>query len=208
MRSTAQYTYGRLRISQNRGGVVSYYGYDAGASVRELFSDTGAITDTYDYDAFGNTVARTGSTVNEFLYRGEQFDSVLGIYYLRARYYNSGTGRFLTVDPLEGSPSDPTTLHKYLYAGGDPVNRIDPRGRENIEDESNLIGEDVFAQQQVKQGADRLYKALEKVKDFAECIKLLVEAFSAGGTVSAASVIEQAEEACRDLWEDWGWELP
>ena len=91
---TAQYTYGRLRISQNRGGVVSYYGYDAGASVRELFSDTGAITDTYDYDAFGNTVAQTGSTVNEFLYRGEQFDSSLGLYYLRARYYNplSGSG--------------------------------------------------------------------------------------------------------------------
>jgi hypothetical protein len=36
----AQYTYGSRRISQNRAGAVSYYGYDAGGSVRQLFSDT------------------------------------------------------------------------------------------------------------------------------------------------------------------------
>jgi RHS repeat-associated protein len=49
--------------------------------------------------------------------------------YYRARYYNSLTGRFLSRDPEAGKPADPKTLHKYLYAGGDPVNRIDPSGR-------------------------------------------------------------------------------
>ncbi len=82
---TTQFTYGLMRISQNRGGVLSYYGYDAGGTVREIVNGAGAVTDTYDYDAFGNTVAQTGSTVNEFLYRGEQFDAALGVYYLRAR---------------------------------------------------------------------------------------------------------------------------
>ena len=62
-------------------------------------------------------------------YRGEQYDSDLGLYYLRARYYNPATGRFLSRDPLDGDPTDPQSLHKYLYAGGDPVNRIDPSGR-------------------------------------------------------------------------------
>ena len=52
---------------------------------------------------------------------GEQYDPDLGLYYLRARYYNPGTGRFLSRD------------HKYLYTGGDPVNRVDPRGRELFE---------------------------------------------------------------------------
>jgi hypothetical protein len=33
-------------------------------------------------------------------------------------------------DPEDGKIKDPKTLHKYLYADGDPVNRIDPRGRE------------------------------------------------------------------------------
>ena len=32
-------------------------------------------------------------------YRGEQYDSDLGLYYLRARYYNPVTGRFLSRDP-------------------------------------------------------------------------------------------------------------
>ena len=63
-------------------------------------------------------------------YRGEQYDPDLGLYYLRARYYNPATGRFLSRDPLSGQTIDPASLHKYLYAGGDPVNMIDPTGRD------------------------------------------------------------------------------
>jgi RHS repeat-associated protein len=62
-------------------------------------------------------------------YRAEQYDSDLGLYYLRARYYNPATGRFLSRDPLAGDPADPKTLHKYLYANGDPVDLLDPTGR-------------------------------------------------------------------------------
>jgi hypothetical protein len=54
----AQYTYGVMRISQNRAGTVSYYAYDAGGSVRQLLNNSGAVTDTYAYDAFGNTATR------------------------------------------------------------------------------------------------------------------------------------------------------
>jgi hypothetical protein len=36
----------------------------------------------------------------------------------------------LSRDPEEGTLTDPKTLHEYLYADGDPVNVIDPRGRE------------------------------------------------------------------------------
>jgi RHS repeat-associated protein len=49
-----------------------------------------------------------------------------------ARYYNPTTGRFLSRDPEDGDAFDPTTLHKYLYASGDPVNGIDPLGWEDI----------------------------------------------------------------------------
>jgi RHS repeat-associated protein len=64
-------------------------------------------------------------------YRGEQYDSDLGLYYLRARYYDPVTGRFLSRDPENGWPTTPATLHKYLYADGDPVNGFDPAGRED-----------------------------------------------------------------------------
>ena len=94
--------------------------------------------DTYEYDAFGNEFTVSDSTPNNYLYRGEQYDPDLGPYYLRARYYNPLTGRFLSRDPEDGKPIDPKTLHKYLYAGGDPVNRIDPRGRADEEEEGGI----------------------------------------------------------------------
>jgi RHS repeat-associated protein len=49
-----------------------------------------------------------------------------------ARYYNPQTGRFLSRDPEDGNPTDPASLHKYLYANGDPINGIDPMGRETM----------------------------------------------------------------------------
>jgi RHS repeat-associated protein len=49
-----------------------------------------------------------------------------------ARYYNPNSGRFMSRDPEDGKKKIPATLHKYLYANGDPVNRIDPRGRDSI----------------------------------------------------------------------------
>ena len=50
------------------------------------------------------------------VYRGEQYDTDLGLYYLRARYYNPATDRFMSRDPEDGNPYDPASLHKYLYA--------------------------------------------------------------------------------------------
>ncbi|MDQ3802896.1 MAG: putative Ig domain-containing protein [Acidobacteriota bacterium] len=126
------YTYGRDLISQRRlvGGawVSSFYGYDGHGSVRFLTDDSGAVTDTYDYDAFGNLLASAGPTPNEYLYAGERRDPELGLYYLRARYLQTDTGRFWTMDSFEGSTSEPASLHKYVYASDDPINRVDPSG--------------------------------------------------------------------------------
>src|SRR5438876_3967644 len=69
---------------------------------------------TYDYDAFGNLIHSTGTTPNNYLFSGEQFDPELNLYYNRARYLNVSTGRFWSMDTFEGTSSDPTSLHKYL----------------------------------------------------------------------------------------------
>ena len=130
------FTYGHDLISQRvNGGSLSFYQYDGHGSVRLLTNASGAITDAYDYDAFGNLIYRSGTTPNDYLYCGEQFDANLGFYYLRARYMNPSSGRFWTMDSFGGESTDPTSLHKYLYASGDPLNRFDPSGRFSIAEE-------------------------------------------------------------------------
>jgi RHS repeat-associated protein len=139
------YTYGLQRISQyqffDNQWTASFYVYDGAGSVRQLADSNGTPTDEYEYDAYGNSFTKQGTTPNNYLYRGEQFDSDLGLYYLRARYYNPTTGRFLTRDPQSGHPILPMSLQKYLYASGNPVNRIDPRGQEALIENTLVISE-------------------------------------------------------------------
>ena len=42
-------------------------------------------------------------------------------------------------DPKEGQAKYPVSLHKYLYASDDPVNRIDPMGREDLEEDTLTV---------------------------------------------------------------------
>ncbi len=134
---TRQYTYGLQRISENLNPTVtanstwtaSFYGVDGAGSVRQLTNSTGTVTDTYEYDAFGNKINQTGTTPNNYLYRGERWDADLSLYYLRARWYNPATGSFMSRDPYGGNLWDPSSQHRYKYARANPVNYIDPSGR-------------------------------------------------------------------------------
>lgn len=85
-------------------------------------------TDTYFYEAFGEVLAETGGTENDYKYTGEQYDSSLDMTYLRARYYDQGIGRFSQQDEWQGRLHQPWTLNKYVYADADPANGIDPSG--------------------------------------------------------------------------------
>jgi RHS repeat-associated protein len=131
------YNYGLNLISQQQfntntllPSTLSYYGYDGHGNVRFLMDTNGTITDRYTYDAFGNLIASTGSTPNNYLYCGQQWDPDLGLYYNRARYLNTDTGRFWTSDTTEGNNEDPLSLHKYLYAEDDSIDGIDPTGHD------------------------------------------------------------------------------
>ena len=109
-----------------------FYLCDGQDSVRQLSDAAGRVTDSYFYDAFGNALqGGSGDTPNPFRYTGQQLDPS-GNYYLRARYYNSGNGRFLSHDPLMGNSSDPISMHRYLYASADGVNGSDPSGEDTL----------------------------------------------------------------------------
>ena len=77
-------------------------------------------------DISGAEAASNADT--SLLYTGEQYDSALSQYYLRARYYNPSNGLFNRIDPYAGNTHDPQSLHKYLYCHANPINGIDPSG--------------------------------------------------------------------------------
>src|SRR5215213_2091676 len=142
------YAYGLNRISEdqvvNGSRATNFYGYDGHGNVRFLASSGGAVTDTYTFDAFGAQIDRTGTTPNPYLYSGERFDENIGFYHFRARDYNPLTGRFGTMDPYQGDIQNPATLHKYLYAQADPVNRVDPSGLADLFEYSFMVRNTVY----------------------------------------------------------------
>lgn len=133
-------------IAMDRGGTKSWYLYDGHGSVRMLASDTGQTTDTWTYDAWGDTTSRTGVTENDYLYAGERFDRTTELYQLRARYMDPKTGTFLSLDPHQGNRHDPASLHKYMYANANPVNNVDPTGLTSIAEMSGaMAGQGILA---------------------------------------------------------------
>ena len=139
-----RYLYGHDLLAQVRtvdgNQEYSYYHYDGQLSTRQLTDDAAApgdvaVRNNYTYDAFGADLTHAGlpgsspgAPENLYRYTGEQHDPATGFYYLRARYYAPETGRFASRDRYSGDPQAPTTLHKYLYCGADPVNGVDPSG--------------------------------------------------------------------------------
>ncbi len=141
------YTLGDDVISQTKAydsgsgwtvGDTRYLLYDGHGSTRQLLNSDLSIQDSYSYDGYGVMLgdsanpqpAKTADT--NLLYTGEMFDFTNQHYYNRARWYNPSNGLFNRTDPYAGNMLDPQSLHKYLYAHGNPVNRIDPTGEFSI----------------------------------------------------------------------------
>ena len=122
------YTYGLNRISQSQASGTSFYGYDGQGSVRVLTDSSRAVTDRYDYDAFGTLIDSSGVTANAYLYAGEPRDEDLSLYYLRERWLAEQEGRFVSSDPLEHSVVISESINRYTYAFNRPTDLNDPSG--------------------------------------------------------------------------------
>ena len=122
------YVYGYDLIGRVSEMQRSFYHSDGLGSTKILTNELGAVTDSYSYDAFGNLIVSNGGSNNAYLFAGEQRDSETSLDYLRARYYDSFLGRFISADAYEGTLNDPMSLHDYLYAHANPVVNTDPSG--------------------------------------------------------------------------------
>jgi RHS repeat-associated protein len=140
----SSYTYGLDRISVNTLGITDdkytplYYNYNGRGDVTSLVNTADQTEAKYRYDAFG--VPKPGikldthenGFINSYGYNGEAYDMQAGLQYLRARYYEPGTGRFLTRDSYLGNVMNPSTLNRYDYTGNNSVMNIDPSGHRII----------------------------------------------------------------------------
>ena len=101
-----------------------YYHYDGLGSVMNLTDLTGAVAESYSYDAYGNITSPLSTVGNSYYFTGRQYDNETGLYYYRARYYDPKIGRFLQTDPI-GYRDE---LNPYTYVKNNPVNWTDPYG--------------------------------------------------------------------------------
>ena len=125
-----KYVYGIGLIGEETSGSFKTYHFDYRGSTTAITDINGNVTDTFEYDTYGNLISRTGTSAVIFLYNGR--DGVVtdenGLIYMRARYYSPKLKRFINADIIAGEISNAVTLNRYAYANGNPVSNIDPFG--------------------------------------------------------------------------------
>lgn len=133
------YTYiydlnGRLwsRVDQKTGG-VQYYQLNGHGDVVGLTDSQGNQLNTYTYDIWGNPEIEEETVPNVFRYSGEYWDNTTDLQYLRARWYDPNSGRFVSKDPYEGSIDNPLSLNRYGYVANNPLKYVDPSGNMHTE---------------------------------------------------------------------------
>lgn len=118
-------------IDSARGGAASFYHFDRAGSTLALSDGAGAATDRYAYDPYGRLLAHVGESTQPFTFAGRggvRQDGVGGsLYQMRARYYDAGTGRFLSRDPAWPN-GQVLALNPYSYANSNPVSYVDVSG--------------------------------------------------------------------------------
>jgi hypothetical protein len=128
-------------------GAVSYLLTNGHGSTRALTNSAGAVTQTFNYTAFGGAIgfspaaAGTISTSTAFLFGGDAvYDPASGLY-----LHGDGTRPrdgfiFTQMDNYPGNTRDPVSLHKYLYVAGTPTSMVDPSGHLSAAETVSAVG--------------------------------------------------------------------
>ncbi|QJB44053.1 putative Ig domain-containing protein [Dolichospermum flos-aquae] len=123
----ANYTHGIGLVSRVNGSNSNYYDADAIGSTIGLTATDGSYVNRYSYLPFGEDLTKVEGVANPFEYVGQWgvTDEGNGLDFMRARFYDSGLGRFTAVDPIGLNGGD---TNFYRYVSNDPVIYIDPIG--------------------------------------------------------------------------------
>jgi len=113
-------------LSRRSGGTSTFYTFDPQGSVAQRLDGAGNVLTSHVFDAHG--VGQSSGTVSDpygyCAQWGYYTDRETGLLLLTHRYYDPGTGRFLTRDPIGYDGG----VNLYAYVGNSPLTRIDPAG--------------------------------------------------------------------------------
>ena len=127
----ASFIYGNGPLAMiDVSGAYRYYTTDELGSIRATTGPAGGVRDRGSYQPFGEALANGGGAITNdskpLAFTGQYLDPVTGLYDMRARNYDSSTGRFQSPDPL-GAIDSPEES-QYGYARNDPTSFVDPSG--------------------------------------------------------------------------------
>ena len=129
-----------LRYKESGSDVILdyYYLHNMFGDVIGLIDSNGTQVVSYQYDSWGALLSMTDhsgcnlSILNPFRYRGYVYDDETGYYYLKSRYYDPESGRFLSADHIDVMLDSKNTLinkNPYAYCENNPIIYMDPTGR-------------------------------------------------------------------------------
>jgi len=108
------------------GSTSTFLNCDRQGSIIAETNASGTILNKFVYSPFGETSSISASN---FGYTGQRYDSEIGLYNYKARYYSPSIGRFLQPDPIGYGGGD---LNLYSYVGNDGGNLTDPMGLQAV----------------------------------------------------------------------------
>lgn len=201
-------------LSENRGGTEYYHHYDALGSTTMLTDDTGTVTDTFEYDAWGNIVERTGTTPTPYQWLGKigyQFDAQLNSFYVRRRAYSPIIARWESADPLGLL----RVLHLYAYANNAPLLFVDPSGLENVTFAFNAFISKAHGGPWIDEPGGILAEFESDYRDFGQAGTSRIssegsfDSCSIGTTITASNTVGASHRRYRWCsWCSWIYEAP
>lgn len=118
------YVYGLELISRVKpNNSTEYYHTDFRGSVIAMTDLNQTVTNKYSYGPFGEILQKNEVTSNPFKYVGGYgvMEEGVGLYFMRARFYDPKIGRFVSEDPI-------WNVNSYVYAENNSIMSIDPNG--------------------------------------------------------------------------------
>ena len=112
---------------------ATYYHWDHLGSVRLATDQNHQVVAQHDFEPFGVIIGPSmNQPGNTHLYTGHERDTNSGLDYMHFRYYGSNMGRFMKPDIIAGKPGDPKSWNLYAYVLGNPMNLVDPNGKDPL----------------------------------------------------------------------------